>query len=868
MALTEPGRQEGVSAVPLQVRSDPAALRRLNEPFTVGVPLPKGLAGDASGWILERADGVIVPIQVQVLDRWSDQSLRWVLVDSSITTTPGEGLEHLALRLGNPAAPPSSDQRLTVSGADGQFTVSTGTASFVVSRDDPGLFRNVPPADAPRVDAIRCDLRVMTGEGHPWAIRWLRIDIEEQGSLRVVVLADGEAHGPSDERLRLIVRLHFYAGQSVVRLMLTVRNPARAEHPGGIWELGDAGSVLLRELSINLKLPPENLAEQIRFSLEPGSLSICMRDLEIYQESSGGENWASANHVNRHGAVPVRFRGYRGVADGEQLEGERASPIVVLERDRPVLGVAVPYFWQNCPRAIRAQPNSLCISFFPSQYPDVHELQGGEQKTHECYLLFGSDRVTETPMLWCRSRVIVHPSAEWYAASGVVPYLGSADSGVDKRYQMLVNAAIEGSDSFETKRERVDEYGWRHFGDIYGDHEAVFARGTGPLVSHYNNQYDAIAGFAYQFMRTGDWRWWTQFQELAAHVVDIDIYHTQADKSAYNHGMFWHTIHYSDAGKSTHRTYPAGTIGGGPSSEHNYTSGLTLHYFVTGSRASREAAIGLAQFVIDIDDGRKTVFSWLDGGDTGQASASRTPTYHGPGRGSGNSLNALIDGHRMTGERRFLDKAEQIIRRCTHPRQELESLNLLDAEERWFYTMYLQALGKYLDYKVELGANDAMYGYARDVLLHYARWMTKREYPYLEKPEILEFPTETWAAQDMRKSEVFDLAARFAVSDERRQFLEKAEFFFSYSISTLEQMPTRTLTRPVVLLLSHGFSHSALERSGVTPAPMPREGWQQWPLPHVFVPQKVRAKRRALALASVGGTAVLLGLLWIASFRL
>ena len=30
-------------------------------------------------------------------------------------------------------------------------------------------------------------------------------------------------------------------------------------------------------------------------------------------------------------------------------------------------------------------------------------------------------------------------------------------------------------------------------------------------------------------------------------VVDIDIYHTSRDKSAYSHGMFWHTYHYGDA---------------------------------------------------------------------------------------------------------------------------------------------------------------------------------------------------------------------------------------------------------------------------------------------------------------------------------
>ena len=38
------------------------------------------------------------------------------------------------------------------------------------------------------------------------------------------------------------------------------------------------------------------------------------------------------------------------------------------------------------------------------------------------------------------------------------------------------------------------------------------------------------------------------------------------------------------------------------------------------------------------------------------------------------------------------------------------------------------------------------YAYGRASLLHYARWMADNEYPYLDKPEILEYPNETWAA--------------------------------------------------------------------------------------------------------------------------
>jgi hypothetical protein len=198
-----------------------------------------------------------------------------------------------------------------------------------------------------------------------------------------------------------------------------------------------------------------------------------------------------------------------------------------------------------------------------------------------------------------------------------------------------------------------------------------------------------------------------------------------------------------------------------------------------------------------------------------------------------------------------MEKGEQLIRRCTHPRQDIGALTLLDAENRWFYTMYLQALGKYLHWKIERGELDAMYAYGRDVLLHFARWMAEHERPYLERPERLEFPTETWAAQDIRKSEVFDYAARHAQGDDTARFTERAEFFFRYSIDTLATMPTRTLARPVVLMCVHGLLRAHARTHGVIPAPSAGDDWaSRWPAPEVFVGQKAKAKRRVRLLAA------------------
>jgi len=280
-----------------------------------------------------------------------------------------------------------------------------------------------------------------------------------------------------------------------------------------------------------------------------------------------------------------------------------------------------------------------------------------------------------------------------------------------------------------------------------------------------------------------------------------------------------------------------------------------LHFLLTGHQASRGTVGGLAQFVVNADDGAKTVLRWISSAPTGYASASGSYAYHGPGRGPGNSLNALVDGHRITGDAKLLEKAEQLIRRVVHPTEDIARHRLDDPENKWFYLMFLQSLGKYVWRKAELGQLDEMYDYGRATLLHYARWMAEHEYPYLEKPERLEFPTETWAAHEVRKSDILCVAALHATGAERERLVERGRFFFRNAVETLRTMPTRTLARPVIVLLSSGLVQPwfAVNPNAVAE---PRERPARTFPPHMpFVPQKQIAKKRLVALAGVGGAA-------------
>jgi hypothetical protein len=131
------------------------------------------------------------------------------------------------------------------------------------------------------------------------------------------------------------------------------------------------------------------------------------------------------------------------------------------------------------------------------------------------------------------------------------------------------------------------------------------------------------------------------------------------------------------------------------------------------------------------------------------------------------------------------------------------------------YTIFLQALWRFLDLKTREKSRDKVYAFARHTLIHYAEWMAHHEIPYLDKPGILEFPNETWAAQDLRKADVFAMAAAYAPGPLNRVLAEKSRFFLSHSLESLHAFDSASLTRPLALVMTLGMAALGLERNGL-----------------------------------------------------
>jgi hypothetical protein len=835
-------------------------LQRKAEAVRIGVPMSRGLVRDTAEVVVTDETETVVPHQTKVLARWSDRSIKWLLVDA-VAHVPPFARTTLFVR---PASSFRTDGRATqpdlrVNKRTDGISVDTGCAQFDILEAHAGPLASVVIGTTDVLGPSGSVIRLRGDDGTVYSPVVDRLDIEEIGPFRATIVNEGWLRAAGRiAPMRFKTRLAFVAGSAAVRLELQLRNARPALHPGGTWDLGDPGSWFFRDLTLTLE--PGGSVSALRWYAEQPSDEREQTEAPwtLYQDSSGGENWSSLNHVDHQMSATVSFRGYRvsggasgGAAGSETLltEGDRATPCLTLVSGDTWVAAATKDFWQNFPKALRWRDGALQIGVFPAETRKSFEMQGGEQKRHTILLDFG--KLPQPPSI----AALQHPAEVWVAPAWIetthaIAWFTAQSDADHAQYADYIHHIIEGPHSFVSKREIIDEYGWRNFGDLFADHEAVHGPVPGRFISHYNNQYDFLYGAFVHFERSGDPRWRQLLEDGARHAIDVDIYHTQHDKSAFNGGLFWHTDHYLPAATCTHRTYsrkngPPGSYGGGPSNEHNYTSGLLHYYYLTGDPEAADAVGELAEWVMGMDDGARTLFAVVDSGPTGGASKTLEPTFHHPGRGAGNSINALLDAYTLLRRHAYLVKAEEIIQRCVHPADDIAALRLDDPEHRWSYLVFFQVLGKYLAIKVEIGETDFAFHHARESLLHYAAWIADNEVPYKDVLHKVEIPTETWPAHDVRKSHVLHVAAEYAGDPQRDALRQRADFFFERCLTDLLTFATAYVTRPLVILCVYGGVHDYFRRYGAARVEYPEHN-HDFGSPEAFVPQRARL-RSALA---------------------
>ncbi len=356
---------------------EPGGVARAAWPVTGGVPFGPGDLSDAKVLGLWRSDGTPAPLQTDVLARWPDGSVRWLLVDFQADLSPGQKAAFRLRRGPCPTAAPAASP-LRVTESTGSTVIVTGPLRIELTRDgfDPlgavWLDRNRDGNFAP-------DERVTQGGGGLFlrdaqerrfdaARSPVEIAVEEAGPLRACVRITGRYAADDGTLFRHIVRLHAFAGRPYVRCFHTFVNDRQDTLMAGIKELG-----------VTVRLA----------------------------DSAGPAGSAALGGHPAGGGRILQVDETRYELDG-QAAGTRARGWAAAAGTHAGFATGVREFWQQWPKSVEARNGEVTLGLcpdFPAALYDgkplaeenklyyalrggLHTFKIGMAKTHEFWAVF------------------------------------------------------------------------------------------------------------------------------------------------------------------------------------------------------------------------------------------------------------------------------------------------------------------------------------------------------------------------------------------------------------------------------------------------------------------------------------------------
>jgi len=839
--------------VPINLKNISDNYRDL-EPVNVSIPFKNGQLYGTDTLVLIK-NKQHIDKQITILAYWPNMSIKWIQLDFLFSSN---AQSESIIYLSNPISKITEQSSLGIKLQETpqHITIETKSSIFHLSKTSFGIFstesKPIISSQKTYYKSAENTLVLTDKQGikHNPTIDKIYFSHSEEPSnvpIKITAYVNGYfkpqciANNPTAKKLptntKFEAEITFYFHSNITKWRFTLHNPQAMKDNNGTWDLGNGNSSFFQ--SFNAFIPYKNrtkLAYKVQDDLTPSSQDISswqekIEQLTILQTSSGGENWQSANHINHLGKTCLEFCGYQvssqlGETVSKNVIKGRATPTIHLEKTnqniKSSLSVHIENFWQKFPKSIEVDSTKVTLGLFPEQAKGGFELQPGEKKSDTFYISYNNHRDN---LSFIENPTQVQVATDYLVSTQAIALF--SESTNETQYDNIINEGLKSTNNFFQKRELIDEYGWRNFGDLYADHETLEIEGNEELISHYNNQYDPLYGFLRRFLLTQDRQWLTLANDLADHIKNIDIYHTTQDKVEYNGGLFWHTDHYLPAETASHRTYSQQQVanayqdhagGGGPGGQHCYTTGLMLHYYLTGDETSKSAVLQLTKWITNYYEGSGTITDFLlaiknkNRIDLKNIFTGKYPLD----RGTGHYIIALIDSFEATGHQSYLDDASLLIKHTVHPDDNIEERHLNNIEECWFYTVFFQAVYRYLITKQNNKQIDESFYYAQNTLLHYAQWMVEHEQPYLNTPEILEYPNHTWAAQDIRKANVLYMASYFSTNTRKKKIFQiKADEIYHYVVETFKQEPTRYYTRILSILMQNQGIKSFVENASL-----------------------------------------------------
>ena len=640
--------------------TEPSGVARLAWPVTSGIPMGRGAIRDPASVALVDAQGKPLPLQTEVLTRWPDGSIRWLLIDFPIDLAANES-SVLKLRYGKDVVAdsqqPRGAARVRIHETDEDVTLDTGTLRLDVSkkrfrlldriwhdRDGDGQYsanERVTASSGAGIELTTPDGNVYRADSGP-----CEVTIEQRGPLRACLRIEGHHKGPVGKMFRYLLRLHAWRGQPFVRLHYTFINDNTPELMSKIKSL---------ELSFaQPRGPGRQQALLAGDHTTSGRLfQVDDRRFEINGRSSEGQatNWAYLG--DQRGGIAVGVREFwqnwpkslevRIPGKNRQRDGERKSAASEPGRTARLRVGILPSFPDGL---YDGKPLREEAKLYYYLRGGVYSFKIGAARTHELWASFSAGppdkdrlhtffRATEKPLLaQCDPRYVRSTLAAGDLAVAEPKrnhFLG---------YDEWINEFLECH--LKDRREQRS-FGMLNYGDWYWARNDMWG----------NLEYDMPRCFFAQYLRSGDRRFFDRAEQAARHYIDVDVAHAvNKELLAYGGsnrmapGSIWaHNIGHTGGyygrwdGKKYHDLAPLGSTSpyqvGLSDLGHHWMGGEFDYYCLTGDRRALEVAVMASD-----------------------AMARLCPTpYTDHVRDIGWPLNMMLDAYDATANKKYLDAA-------------------------------------------------------------------------------------------------------------------------------------------------------------------------------------------------------------------
>ena len=614
--------------IPIMVE-EPSGVDRQGWPVTSGIPVIQGSLTSLDQVALVTAAGQELPLQTEALAHWPDGSVRWLLLDFQ-TDLKANQRRAFEIRFGSDVARTTVADPVLIRQQDDTILIETGALEMRLSSNQSsllgrvGLDRNQDGRVTEHellLNHSDSGIAITDSSGKKYRLGPPEsVAIESTGPMRASVRLEGKHVSDEGALLRYVVRLHAYRDKPYVRCYYTFINDHQESLMTSInkIELHVAGQ---RKPNSNPATAWRVLAGDARLE----KLTHLFQSDERHYECNG------------------------------KPAGERALGWAVVVQDEASVVVALREFWQNWPKSLSFDEDSLKLGICPKLSPEryankpleeenklfyhirdgQHTFKIGMAKTHELWFSFLSgDPDEELLARFCQAAeapLLATCTPTYACATQAVGELQPANPEKYFGYDAWLNRAL---DAHLARRKKEREYGILNYGDWFGERR----------VNWGNLEYDFAHGLFLQYLRSGQRCYFSRAEQAARHHIDVDVIHATNPHlknpwgPAPQVGEIWlhclnHTGgYYKDAPLPVGRTYQ---MGHSTNFGHVWLSGNLDYYYLTGDRRAREVALQMADAMV-----------------------RHMPTTYGTHiRALGWPMIMVLHAYEATGDKRYLDAA-------------------------------------------------------------------------------------------------------------------------------------------------------------------------------------------------------------------